>query len=117
MKRAHCGSVCARRIDDTVARITADRLSGTWGQQVVIENKPGAGTMTATDYDSYRTLEEAVAALEDLYATGEVLPSAQPRIAWDRLRCGDQLWQTFPSLVPWLNLTQIKAGLNGFNRP
>jgi hypothetical protein len=36
--------------------------------------------MTATDYDSYRTLEEAIAALEDLYATGEVLPSAQLRI-------------------------------------
>jgi hypothetical protein len=34
----------------------------------------------ATDYDSYRTLEEAIAALEDLYATGEVLPSAQPRV-------------------------------------
>ena len=29
---------------DTVARITTDRLSRTWGQQVVIENKPGAGT-------------------------------------------------------------------------
>ena len=29
---------------DTVARITADRLSRIWGQQVVIENKPGAGT-------------------------------------------------------------------------
>ena len=27
-----------------------------------------------------RTLEEAIAALEDLLATGEVLPSAQPRI-------------------------------------
>jgi len=26
---------------DTVARITADRLSRIWGQQVVIENKPG----------------------------------------------------------------------------
>jgi hypothetical protein len=37
-------------------------------------------TMTATDYDSYRTLEEAIAALEDLYATGELLPSGQPRI-------------------------------------
>ena len=36
--------------------------------------------MTATDYDSYRTLEEAIAALEDLYATDEVLPSAQLRI-------------------------------------
>jgi tripartite-type tricarboxylate transporter receptor subunit TctC len=29
---------------DTVARIAADRLSRSWGQQVVIENKPGAGT-------------------------------------------------------------------------
>jgi len=29
---------------DTVARITADRLSSIWGQQLVIENKPGAGT-------------------------------------------------------------------------
>ena len=35
---------------------------------------------TAPNYDSYRTLEEAIAALEDLYATGEVVPSAQPRI-------------------------------------
>src|SRR5262245_38879247 len=32
---------------DTVARITADRLSRIWGQQVVIENKPGAGTNIA----------------------------------------------------------------------
>ena len=37
-------------------------------------------TMTATDYDSHRTLEEAIAALEDLYAIGEMLPSEQPRI-------------------------------------
>jgi len=32
---------------DTVARITADRLSRIWGQQVVIENKPGGGTNIA----------------------------------------------------------------------
>src|SRR5262249_9635881 len=32
---------------DTVARITADRPSRIWGQQVVIENKPGAGTNIA----------------------------------------------------------------------
>jgi tripartite-type tricarboxylate transporter receptor subunit TctC len=32
---------------DTVARITADQLSRIWGQQVVIENKPGAGTNIA----------------------------------------------------------------------
>ena len=32
---------------DTVARITSDRLSRIWGQQVVIENKPGGGTNIA----------------------------------------------------------------------
>jgi hypothetical protein len=41
----------------------------------------GVPTITAaTDHDSYRTLEEAIAALEDLYAIGEMLPSEQPRI-------------------------------------
>jgi tripartite-type tricarboxylate transporter receptor subunit TctC len=44
---------------DTVARITADRLSRIWGQQVVIENKPGAGTniaaaaVASSDPDGY----------------------------------------------------------------
>src|SRR5262252_5966527 len=44
---------------DTVARITADRLSRIWGEQVVIENKPGAGTniaaaaVASSDPDGY----------------------------------------------------------------
>src|SRR5262249_7892905 len=44
---------------DTVARVTADRLSRIWGQQVVIENKPGAGTniaaaaVASSDPDGY----------------------------------------------------------------
>ena len=44
---------------DTVARITADRLSRIWGQQVLIENKPGAGTnigaaaVASSDPDGY----------------------------------------------------------------
>jgi len=44
---------------DTVARITADRLSSIWGQQLVIENKPGAGTnigaaaVASSDPDGY----------------------------------------------------------------
>jgi tripartite-type tricarboxylate transporter receptor subunit TctC len=44
---------------DTVARITADRLSRIWNQQVVIENKPGAGTniaaaaVASSDPDGY----------------------------------------------------------------
>lgn len=35
---------------DTVARVLADQLSQLWGQQVVVENKPGAGTNVANEY-------------------------------------------------------------------
>src|SRR5262249_19558582 len=44
---------------DTVAPITADRLSSIWGRQLVIENKPGAGTnigaaaVASSDPDGY----------------------------------------------------------------
>jgi tripartite-type tricarboxylate transporter receptor subunit TctC len=34
---------------DAAARILADRLSQIWGQQVIIENKPGAGARIALD--------------------------------------------------------------------
>jgi tripartite-type tricarboxylate transporter receptor subunit TctC len=35
---------------DTNARILADQLSKIWGQQSVVENKPGAGTNLASEY-------------------------------------------------------------------
>jgi tripartite-type tricarboxylate transporter receptor subunit TctC len=34
---------------DVMARQIAERLSGSWGQPVVVENKPGANTIIATD--------------------------------------------------------------------
>ncbi len=35
---------------DTIGRIVGARLSETWGQQVVVENKPGAGGNIASEY-------------------------------------------------------------------
>jgi tripartite-type tricarboxylate transporter receptor subunit TctC len=60
---------------DTVARILADKLSAMWGQQVVIENRPGAGNNLGTEYvaksdpDGYAVLFDpgAIAANTSLY--------------------------------------------------
>src|SRR6185295_12266344 len=34
---------------DLLARLLGDKLTNLWGQQVVVENKPGAGAMIGTD--------------------------------------------------------------------
>jgi tripartite-type tricarboxylate transporter receptor subunit TctC len=60
---------------DTVARIVADKLSAMWGQQVFIENRPGAGNNLGTEYvaksdpDGYTVLFDpgAIAANTSLY--------------------------------------------------
>src|SRR3982750_3227418 len=35
---------------DTVARLLAERLQSQWGQPVIVDYKPGAGTMVGTDF-------------------------------------------------------------------
>jgi tripartite-type tricarboxylate transporter receptor subunit TctC len=62
---------------DFVARLIAESLSRLWGQQVVIENKPGAGTNLASDMvahsdpDGYTMLfaTSSLAANRNLYGT------------------------------------------------
>jgi tripartite-type tricarboxylate transporter receptor subunit TctC len=60
---------------DIVARMLAERLSARWGQQVLIENKPGGGNVIGTEYaarsdaDGYTVLFDpgAIAANASLY--------------------------------------------------
>lgn len=35
---------------DIVARIIAQKMSEGWGQQAIVDNKPGAGTVIATNF-------------------------------------------------------------------
>jgi len=36
-------------INDFIARLTAQKLTETWGKQVIVDNRPGAGTLIGTD--------------------------------------------------------------------
>lgn len=83
---------------DVVTRITAERLSRAWGQQAVVENKPGAGTNLAAAYvassdpDGYVMLTgtSALATTRLLYRS---LPYALSDLAPVSMIC------TFPLLI------------------
>ncbi|MCE9639253.1 MAG: tripartite tricarboxylate transporter substrate binding protein, partial [Betaproteobacteria bacterium] len=36
-------------LNDTIARTLAQPLAGIWGQQVIIDNRPGGGTLIGTE--------------------------------------------------------------------
>ena len=40
---------------DLVARVISQRLAEHWGQQVVVDNRPGGGTIIATDTTANRS--------------------------------------------------------------
>jgi tripartite-type tricarboxylate transporter receptor subunit TctC len=93
---------------DTVARITADRLSSIWGQQLVIENKPGAGTnigaaaVASSDPDGYTMFvgSSSLATSRLLYHS---LPYAISDLAPVTLVC------TFPLLMVAPNSSPAKS--------
>jgi tripartite-type tricarboxylate transporter receptor subunit TctC len=93
---------------DTVARITADRLSSIWGQQLVIENKPGAGTnigavaVASSDADGYTMFigSSSLATSRLLYRS---LPYAISDLAPVTLVC------TFPLLMVVPNSSPAKS--------
>jgi tripartite-type tricarboxylate transporter receptor subunit TctC len=66
---------------DTIARLLAEQLRGQWGQTVVIDYKPGAGTIVGTQFvarapnDGY-TLGMAISA-------HMINPSLQPKLPYD----------------------------------
>jgi tripartite-type tricarboxylate transporter receptor subunit TctC len=93
---------------DTVARITGDRLSTIWGQQAVIENKPGAGTnigaaaVASSDPDGY-TMFLGTAALATSRLLYRSLPYAISDLAPVSLVC------TFPFLMVVPNSSPAKS--------
>jgi tripartite-type tricarboxylate transporter receptor subunit TctC len=69
---------------DVMGRIVADKLSAAWGQPVVVENRPGAGTVVGTNL--------VAKSKPDGYTLGVVIsahtvnPSLRPNLPYDTLQ-------------------------------
>jgi tripartite-type tricarboxylate transporter receptor subunit TctC len=69
---------------DIIGRLVAAKMQGVWGQPVVIENRPGAGTVVGTDY--------IAKSAPDGYALGMVVtahvinPSLRKDLPYDTLK-------------------------------
>jgi tripartite-type tricarboxylate transporter receptor subunit TctC len=69
---------------DILARLVGQKLAEAWGQQVIVENRPGGGTNIATDFaakspaDGYTLFMPTVA--------NAINPTLYPRLNYDPLR-------------------------------
>ena len=103
---------------DTVARITADRLSRIWGQQVVIENKPGAGTniaaaaVASSDPDGY-TIFIGSSSLVTSRLLYRSLPYAPSDLAPVTLVCTFPLLLLVPNSSPARSVAEFIAFARG----
>ena len=71
-------------LNDLIARTLAQPLAGIWGQQVVVDNRPGGGTLIGTDLgaraapDGHTLLLAAV--------SHAINPSVYPKLPYDSIR-------------------------------
>ena len=99
---------------DTVARITGDRLSTIWGQQAVIENKPGAGTnigaaaVASSDPDGY-TMFLGTSSLATSRLLYRSLPYAISDLAPVTLVCMFPLLMVVPNASPAKSVSDFIA--------
>jgi tripartite-type tricarboxylate transporter receptor subunit TctC len=85
---------------DVLARTVAEKLSQTWGQPVIIDNKPGAGGVIGTtlvsksEPDGYTLL---------VVSAGHVVnPSVYPNLPYDTLK-------DFSGVIPLANMPSVLA--------
>jgi tripartite-type tricarboxylate transporter receptor subunit TctC len=69
---------------ETIARITAQKLAELWGQQVIIDNRPGAGGMIGTEIGA-RATPDGYTLLMGSGAPLTIIPGLQ-RVSYDPLK-------------------------------
>jgi tripartite-type tricarboxylate transporter receptor subunit TctC len=82
---------------DVMARVVGQRLTESWGQPVIIDNRPGAGGTTAADLVA-KARPDGYTLLIGSMATIGVARAMYPNLPYDPLRDFEHvgLWVTFP---------------------
>jgi tripartite-type tricarboxylate transporter receptor subunit TctC len=70
---------------DTFARITAAEITRALGQQVIVENRPGAGTTIAAEFVAKSAADGYTLLLTDL-STHAIMPSLYTKLAFNHAR-------------------------------
>ncbi|MGH8666428.1 MAG: tripartite tricarboxylate transporter substrate-binding protein [Burkholderiales bacterium] len=94
-QQVHCAGVSERPVrlifplpsgsaSDAAARALAQRLSKLWGRQVVVDNRPGAGTTIATDLVAKATADGYT--MGWVIAAHAINPSLFARLPYDSVR-------------------------------
>jgi tripartite-type tricarboxylate transporter receptor subunit TctC len=95
---------------DIVARVMADQLAKQLGQQVVVDNKPGAGTVVGTDLAA-KAAPDGYTLLMGLNANMAVNPSLFSKLPYDPVKDFTPVAMvvTFPFLVVVNNDLPVKS--------
>ena len=70
---------------DVMARQIAEKLTGAWGQPVLVENRPGANTIVATDAVA-KSPADGLTVLMTTDATFSINPHLYPKLPYDAQR-------------------------------
>lgn len=70
---------------DIIARIVAARLSEIWGQQLVIENRPGAGGTIAGDLVA-KAIPDGYTLLMGAISTHAIAPALYKKRSYDHIK-------------------------------
>src|SRR3984893_11698086 len=68
-------------VNDILARLVGQKLTERWGQPVVVENKPGAGTILGTDYAAHAR-PDGYTLLSSPMASMAVNPAVYPKLSY-----------------------------------
>src|SRR5882672_5748504 len=71
--------------NDVFARIVAQKLGEAWKQQVIVENRPGAGGSVGTEYAA-KAAPDGYTLLLGHTGTLAINPALYPKIGYDTLR-------------------------------